>query len=68
MITKMMNKEDSMKVKELIFSLTGVAVNTDNLEDLKAHPRDYTESDEEAALLAELFFVLEQTEESEELP
>jgi len=64
----MMNKEDSMKVKELIFSLTDVAVNTDNLADLKAHPRDYTESDEEAALLAELFFVLEQTEESEELP
>lgn len=56
-----------MKVKELIFSLTGVTVNTDNLADLKAHLRDYTESDEEAALLAELFFVLEQTEESEEL-
>ena len=35
-------------------------MNTDNLADLKAHPRDYTESDEEAALLAELFFVLEQ--------
>ncbi len=56
-----------MSIKELIFSLTGVEVNTENLTDLKAHPRDYTESDEDASLLAELFFLLEQTEESEEL-
>ena len=56
-----------MNIKELIFSLTGVEVNTENLADLKAHPRDYTESDEDASLLTELFFLLEQTEESEEL-
>ena len=56
-----------MNIKELIFSLTGVEVNTENLADLKAHPLDYTESDEDASLLAELFFLLEQTEESEEL-
>ncbi|MDD3948787.1 MAG: hypothetical protein RBS09_05900 [Anaerolineaceae bacterium] len=56
-----------MSIKELIFSLTGVEINTENLADLKAHPRDYTQSDEDAALLAELFFLLEQTEESEEL-
>ncbi|MEL7626527.1 MAG: hypothetical protein AAGU15_06680 [Anaerolineaceae bacterium] len=56
-----------MNIKELIFSLTGVEVNTENLADLKAHPRDYTESDEDASLLAELFFLLEKTEESEEL-
>ena len=56
-----------MSIKKLIFTLTGVEVNTENLTDLKAHPRDYTESDEDASLLAELFFLLEQTEESEEL-
>ncbi len=29
-----------MSIKELIFSLTGVEVNTENLADLKAHPRE----------------------------
>ena len=61
------DKEDLMSIKELIFSLTGVEVNTENLADLKANPSYYTNSKEEAELLTELFFLLDQTEESEEL-
>lgn len=56
-----------MNIKELIYNLTGVQVNTENLADLKAYPRDYTENDEDAAMLTELFFLLEQTEESEDV-
>lgn len=57
-----------MSIKELIFSLTGVAVNTENLADLKANPCDYTNSQQDAESLVELFFLLDQTEETEELP
>lgn len=56
-----------MSLKELIFDLIGVQVNSENLAEMRRDPRAFVENKEEAQALEELLFLLEKTEESEEL-
>ena len=56
-----------MSLKELIFDLIGVQVNSENLAEMRRDPRAFVENEEEAQALEELLFLLEKTEESEEL-
>lgn len=56
-----------MSLKELIFDLIGLQVNSENLAEMRRDPRAFVESEEEAQALEELLFLLEKTEESEEL-
>jgi hypothetical protein len=58
---------EKMSLKELIFDLIGVQVNSENLAEMRRDPRPFVESEEEAQALEELLFLLEKTEESEEL-
>ncbi len=57
-----------MSVKELIFDLIGVAVTSENLAEIRSDPRAFTETEEQALVLEELLFLLERSEESEDVP
>ena len=57
-----------MSVKELIFDLIGVAVTSENLAEIRSDPRAFTETEEQALALEELLFLLEKSEESEDVP
>jgi hypothetical protein len=57
-----------MSVKELIFDLIGVAVTSGNLAEIRSDPRAFTETEEQALALEELLFLLEKSEESEDVP
>jgi len=57
-----------MNLKELIFDLIGVAVTSENLAEIRSDPRAFTETEEQALVLEELLFLLERSEESEDVP
>ena len=57
-----------MNLKELIFDLIGVAVTSGNLAEIRSDPRAFTETEEQALALEELLFLLEKSEESEDVP
>jgi hypothetical protein len=57
-----------MSVKELIFDSIGVAVTSENLAEIRSDPRAFTETEEQALVLEELLFLLERSEESEDVP
>jgi hypothetical protein len=57
-----------MNLKELILDLIGVAVTSDNLAEIRSDPRAFTETEEQALALEELLFLLEKSEESEDVP
>ena len=55
-----------MNLKELIFDLIGVAVNSENLAEIRRDPRAFVETEEQAQALEELLFLLDKSEESED--
>lgn len=57
-----------MSVKDSIFDLIGVAVSSENLAEIRSDPRAFTETEEQALALEELLFLLEKSEESEDVP
>jgi hypothetical protein len=57
-----------MSAKELIFDLIGVVITSDNLAEIRSDPHAFTETEEQALALEELLFLLEKSEESEDVP
>ena len=56
-----------MNLKVLIFNLIGVLVSSENSAEIRCDPRGYTATEEQAQSLEELLFLLEKSEESEDL-